>query len=221
MALAGAWRWAASHDFRFRRHDDFVADEFAHLGAAASGRGSVKNIVVGHAYGHEMVLCDVGPQVLMAVRTGATAALGLDCVRGAAPAGLPVAEIAGWQLGSEDVPAAQRVIDERLHHALAAIPAEISQLWWEPEWVCARLDRHSSTESWEQLRAPLALLADVARALPPAQPAPLALGDGDPSRQLPQPAHSLVASAPPAAAVPSSRLRTPLGSPYRLAIAGA
>lgn len=75
-------------------------------------------------------------------------------------------------------------MDERVDAALEALE-EADHIWLEGEWVVARVtDEMASLE-------PLTLLADAARALPPAETLPLELAGGDATRPLPQPLDQL------------------------------
>ncbi len=192
-------KWAEHKGFEFFKEDSYLAEEWTR-GAAATG-ATPRDIVVGHAFGHEIVLMDLGGVGVMAARTGAASDTVVDFrrVESAEDSGnsrnepsadlLPVRELAGFEVFSTEVAVAQRMIDQRVPVALEMLPAEITAVWMESEWVLAQTTKAARSPQWEQMLAPLALLGDVARVLPPRSTAGhiLHVDDMDPTRLIPPP----------------------------------
>ncbi len=192
-------KWAEHKGFEFFKEDSYLAEEWTR-GAAASG-ATPRDIVVGHAFGHEIVLTDLGGVGVMAARTGAASDTVVDFRRveiaedsgnsGNEPSAdlLPVRELAGFEVFSTEVAVAQRMIDQRVPVALEMLPAEVTAVWMESEWVLAQTTKAARSPQWEQMLAPLALLGDVARVLPPRSTAGhiLHVDDMDPTRLIPPP----------------------------------
>src|SRR5699024_2662031 len=87
LSLPGALRrerraWAEEKGYGFSRTDDWLNDEWSR-GAAASG-AVARDIVSGRAYGHEMLLMDLGGVNVMAMRRGAGSDVVIDARRIAA-----------------------------------------------------------------------------------------------------------------------------------------
>lgn len=185
--------WAEEKGFEFARSDDWLNDEWSR-GAAASG-AAAKDIVSGQAFGYEMVLMDLGGVNVMAVRRGAAS----DVVMDARRVGTPEQEsssdlIEAFTLGdfrvlATDTGVAERLVDERVTTAFGQMPEIVTAVWLESDWVLAQTGRGSHAGDWERMLAPLALLADAARALPPRATATqtLQLEAMDPTRQMSDP----------------------------------
>ncbi|WP_231587496.1 type III secretion system chaperone family protein [Corynebacterium comes] len=198
LSLPGALRrerraWAEEKGFEFSRSDDWLNDEWSR-GAAASG-AAAKDIVSGQAYGHEMVLMDLGGVNVMAVRRGAASDVVIDARRVSAPEQESSSDlIEAFTLGefrvlATDTGVAQRLVDDRVTIAFQVLPEIVTAVWMESDWVLAQTARGSHAGDWEEMLAPLAMLADAARALPPRATAAqvLQLEDLDPTRQMPEP----------------------------------
>ncbi|RNE49933.1 hypothetical protein [Corynebacterium alimapuense] len=185
--------WAEAEGYEFSRSDDYLNDEWAR-GAAASG-APAKDIVSGQAYGHEMVLMDLGGVNVMAMRRGEASEIVVDCRRGEFPEHnasedmLEALSTSGFTIFATDTAVAQRFVDERVNIALVQMPEIVTAVWMEEDWVLAQTARGSHAADWTKMLAPLALLADAARALPPKSSSAQVLNlDGlDPSRQMPAP----------------------------------
>ena len=119
---------------------------------------------------YEMYLADIGGTTVMAVRRGSSSDIVVEAHRGV-PQGaedlVPVRSTAGFRILSNDVGATERLIDARVEAALTAMPAEVSQVWMESDWILAQFVPRTTPVVWEAASEPLALLADAARMLPP------------------------------------------------------
>lgn len=198
LSLPGALRrerraWAEEQGFEFSRSDDWLNDEW-NRGAAASG-AVARDIVSGQAHGHEMLLLDLGGVNVMAMRRGSASDVVIDARR--VVPGTPEAEssddlieaftLGGFRVLATDTGVAERLVDERVTSAFETMPEIVTAVWMESDWVLAQTDRGSHSGDWEGMLAPLALLADAARALPPKPTAAqvLLLDDLDPTRSMP------------------------------------
>lgn len=192
--------WAEDNGFEMSKSDDYLVDEWFR-GAAATG-AVPKDIVSGEAYGHELVLMDLGGVNVMAMRTGAASDEVVDFRREHLEATessddlMEAVNVCGFDIFATDAGVAQRMIDPRVEAALEAMPEEVTAVWMESEWVLAQYEDQSRPQHWEDTLAPLAMLADVARVLPPRSSAAqtLRFEDADPSREMPE--KTPLASAP-------------------------
>src|SRR5690625_3800957 len=183
--------WAEAKNFEFLRSDDYLADEWTR-GAAASG-AAPRDIVVGNVFGHEMLLMDLGGINVMAMRTGAATEEVIDFRRDNALTQessndlLEAFSAADFTALATDTAVAQRMRDIRVDVALERMPKEVTGIWMESEWVLAQTTKNAMSPVWEEMLAPLALLADAARTLPPRPSSgqELRLEDGDPTRPAP------------------------------------
>src|SRR5690625_885854 len=183
--------WAEAKNFEFLRSDDYLADEWTR-GAAASG-AAPRDIVVGNVFGHEMLLMDLGGINVMAMRTGAATEEVIDFRRDNALMQessndlLEAFSAADFTALATDTAVAQRMRDIRVDVALERMPKEVTGIWMESEWVLAQTTKNAMSPVWEEMLAPLALLADAARTLPPRPSSgqELRLEDGDPTRPAP------------------------------------
>lgn len=189
----GRRAWGEEHGFEYTKQDDYLADEWMR-GAAALG-AAPKDIVAGFVHGHEMLMIDLGGINVMAMRTGATSDIVVDFRRvgieedSASEDLFMVDEIEGFEVFATDVGVGKRLIDERLEVALHLLPAEVTAVWMESEWVLAQTTKHARAAEWDAMLAPMAKLADVARVLPPRSSAAqvLRVEELDPSREIPAP----------------------------------
>lgn len=211
-------QWAQRNGYEFSKHDSYLADEFSR-GAAASGIAP-KDIVAGNAFGHEMLLMDIGGINVMAMRTGAAADTVVDFRRAGVEVThdsedlLPVGDYCGFRAFATDVAVAQRMVDVRVETALSALPQEVTAVWMESEWVLAQTTKYARAQQWDDMLAPLGLLADASRVLPP-RPQPhqqLRLADLDPSR---------IMSDKATRAQSGASLLTPVGTPPGAGSTGA
>ena len=183
--------WAEAKNFEFLKSDDYLADEWTR-GAAASG-AAPRDIVVGNVFGHEMLLMDLGGINVMAMRTGAASEEVIDFRRDNALTQessndlLEAFSAADFTALATDTAVAQRMRDIRVDVALERMPKEVTGIWMESEWVLAQTAKNAMSPVWEEMLAPLALLADAARTLPPRPSSgqELRLEDGDPTRPAP------------------------------------
>lgn len=190
-------QWAEKNGFSFSKHDEYLVDEWTR-GAAADG-AAPKDIVQGSAYGHEMVLMDLGGVNVMAMRTGAATEIVVDFRRvdrdqrndrttGEAVFDdlLEVGHIADFTVYATDAAVASRMIDARVVTACDSLPEIVTAVWMESDWVLAQTDKGSHASDWDEMLAPLGLLADVARVLPPRSMANqiLKFEGADPTRMM-------------------------------------
>lgn len=190
-------QWAEKNGFSFSKHDEYLVDEWTR--GAAAGGAAPKDIVQGSAYGHEMVLMDLGGVNVMAMRTGAATEIVVDFRRvdrdqrndrttGEAVFDdlLEVGHIADFTVYATDAAVASRMIDARVVTACDSLPEIVTAVWMESDWVLAQTDRGSHASDWDEMLAPLGLLADVARVLPPRSMANqiLKFEGADPTRMM-------------------------------------
>lgn len=193
--------WAAARDYDFAKQDEYLVDEFTR--GAAAGGAAPHDVVAGRVLGHEMLLMDIGGVNVMAMRTGAASDVIVDFRRTGALEDtgaddlVPAFEAQGFSVYASDAAVAERLIDARVRTALDSFPQEVTAVWMESEWVLAQMTKDARAVEWDAMQAPLALLADCARVLPPRSQAAqvLRLGDGDPTRSMEQEAVTL-ASGP-------------------------
>lgn len=198
LSLPGALRrerraWAEEKGYGFSRTDDWLNDEWSR-GAAASG-AVARDIVSGRAYGHEMLLMDLGGVNVMAMRRGAGSDVVIDARRIAALEQessddlIEAFTLGDFRILATDTGVAERLVDERFTTAFEVFPEVVTAVWIEADWVLAQTAKGSHRGDWDQMLAPLAMLADVARALPPKATSSqtLLLDDLDPTRQMPGP----------------------------------
>ncbi|WP_454979033.1 hypothetical protein [Corynebacterium propinquum] len=190
-------QWAEKNGFSFAKHDDYLVDEWTR--GAAAGGAAPKDIVQGSAYGHEMVLMDLGGVNVMAMRTGAATEIVVDFRRAdrdqrtdrtTDEAGfddlLEVGHIGDFTAYATDAAVASRMIDARVVTACDNLPEIVTAVWIESDWVLAQTDKGSHAADWDEMLAPLGLLADAARVLPPRSMAKqiLKFDGADPTRMM-------------------------------------
>lgn len=179
--------------WEYIKHDSYLADEWTR-GAAARGQ-EPRDIVAGSVRGHETLLFDMGSIPVMAMRTGAASDIVVDFRRAGEEAEnhsedlVYVREEEGFEVFATDAGVGQRLIDARVTDALSRLPAAVTAVWMEGEWVLAQTTRQARSAEWEALLEPLSLLADSARVLPPRSEAAqvLRVDELDPSRDIPEP----------------------------------
>lgn len=177
----------------YAKHDSYLADEWTR-GAAARGQ-EPKDIVAGTVRGHETLLFDMGAIPVMAMRTGAASDIVVDMRRVGETVDNPSEDLVhvcteeGFDIYASEAGVGQRLIDDRVIHALQTLPAAVTAVWMEGEWVLAQTTKQARSSEWEELLEPLALLADSARVLPPRSEATqvLRVEELDPSRDIPEP----------------------------------
>ncbi|MDY3127523.1 MAG: hypothetical protein SOW59_05250 [Corynebacterium sp.] len=234
MLIPGAVRrerkaWAQDKNFEFIKSDSYLEEEWQR--GAAAGGAQPRDIVAGSAFGHEMLLMDLGGIPVMAMRTGAASDVIVDFRReGELDTKQPSEDLVqtrhshGFAVWANEPAVVQRMWDIRVDVALERMPADVDALWFESEWVLAQMDKHARSATWEDMLAPLALLADAARVLPP-RPGigqTLRLDGGDPTRLVPTPAVVELSGVPALAVVdddfhnpPIQRPEEPLVMPTR------
>lgn len=145
---------------------------------AASAGASARDVVSGQVYGHDTHLADLGRTTVIAMGTGESSNVVVDMRRDgfAAVSSADLVEVAreeGFIIYGTEAGPVRRFIDARVSTALAELPPEVVAVWCEGAWAIAQLAPGSAPAQWEATLAPLALLADAARTLPPAHPRPL------------------------------------------------
>lgn len=178
-----AWReWAEENGFTYAKEDEFLADEWTR-GAASSGV-VLKDVLTGTRFGHETRIADIAGTPVVAMGTGMPSDVVVDMRRGVeGPADdlVKVSELEGFTVLASDAGPVERMIDIRVRTAVEMLPPQVTAVWFETEWVIAQLDE----PEWDDVFAPLALLADAARTLPP-QTWPT-LEVASPSREMGEP----------------------------------
>lgn len=164
--------WAEANGFEYAKEDEFLQDEWGR-GAASAG-APVRDVLTGTRFGHETRIADIGETTVVAMGTGMDSGVVVDMRRkanaeGADPAEdlVAVAELEGFRVFASEAGPAERMLDIRVTTALESLPPQVNAVWCETEWVLAQLDGTPGTQEWEPVFAPLALLADAARTLPP------------------------------------------------------
>lgn len=162
--------WAEANGFEYAREDEFLQDEWGR-GAASAGE-PVTDVLTGTRFGHETRIADIGGTTVVAMGTGMESGVVVDVRRKATASGatedlVAVAEIEGFRVYGSEAGPVERMLDIRVNTALELLPQQVSAVWFESEWVLAQLDGDAGAQEWEPVFAPLALLADAARTLPP------------------------------------------------------
>ncbi|MDR7330365.1 hypothetical protein [Corynebacterium guangdongense] len=164
--------WAEANGFTFTRRDAFLVDEWSR-GAAATG-APARDIVSGGAYGHELLLMDLGGVNVMAMRTGKASDVVVDMRRvefddpdSSGDDLIRVQETEGFRVYATEAGVGKRLVDVRVTTALSQLPESVTAVWMESDWVLAQTTPASRSGDWDAMLAPLALLADAARVLPP------------------------------------------------------
>ena len=175
-------QWAAKNGFTYAKTDPSLDGEWRR-GAASKGAAAT-NVAAGSKYGHDTYIADLGLTPVIAMTTGEVSDVVVDMRRGggdgtaagavggaadeAASDDLHVvAEVEGFTIfGTHEGPV-RRFIDVRVTTALEQMPPSVKAVWLEGEWAVAQLAHAAGPEEWERTFAPLALLADAARTLPP------------------------------------------------------
>lgn len=179
--------------WEYAKHDSYLADEWTR-GAAARGQ-EPKDIIAGTVRGHETLLFDMGAIPIMAMRTGAASDIVIDFRRVGETVDNPSEDLVhvcteeGFDVFASEAGVGQRLIDDRVTRALRALPAVVTAVWMEGEWVLAQTAKQARSTEWEEMLEPLAVLADTARVLPPRSEATqvLRVDELDPSRDIPAP----------------------------------
>ena len=179
--------------WEYLKHDSYLADEWTR-GAAARGH-EPRDIVAGTVRGHETLLFDMGAIPVMAMRTGAASDIVVDFRRAGEETEnhsedlVYVREEESFEVFASDAGVGQRLIDTRVSGALQHLPAAVTAVWMEGEWVLAQTTRQARSTEWEEMLEPLAVLAGSARVLPPRSEAAqvLRVDELDPSRDIPEP----------------------------------
>lgn len=169
--------WAREHGFGYAKRDDFLVGEWQR-GAASSGAAPT-NIASGQRFGHDTYVMDLGAATVVAMGTGGGSVVVVGMRRQAeAPDEdlVEAARVGDFVVFATEAGPAQRLIDVRVNTALSELPATVDSVWFEGEWVLAQLSPDAGPSDWEATLAPLAMLADAARTLPPRHPKPLDLG---------------------------------------------
>ncbi|WP_448860174.1 hypothetical protein [Corynebacterium propinquum] len=219
-------QWAEKNGFSFAKHDDYLVDEWTR--GAAAGGAAPKDIVQGSAYGHEMVLMDLGGVNVMAMRTGAATEIVVDFRRAdrdqrtdrtTDEAGfddlLEVGHIGDFTAYATDAAVASRMIDARVVTACDNLPEIVTAVWIESDWVLAQTDKGSHAADWDEMLAPLGLLADAARVLPPRSMAKqiLKFDGADPTRMMGPKQPPVFENNQPLRVVPDPQDRPPVQRP--------
>lgn len=179
--------------WEYAKHDSYLADEWTR-GAAARGQ-EPKDIIAGTVRGHETLLFDMGAIPIMAMRTGAASDIVIDFRRVGETVDNPSEDLVhvcteeGFDVFASEAGVGQRLIDDRVTRVLRALPALVTAVWMEGEWVLAQTTKQARSTEWEEMLEPLAVLADTARVLPPRSEATqvLRVDELDPSRDIPAP----------------------------------
>lgn len=178
--------WAREHGYAFASSDDMLASEWSR--GAAAGGAPARNVATGAAYGHDAHVADLGDATVIAMGTGAETSAVVDFRRTdfAAEGSDDLVELDthhGFTCFATQAGAGRRFVDRRVLTALEQLPAAVQAVWFEGAWAIAQLGRDATPQDWDATLAPLALLADAARTLPPIDDTPLNLPF--PTREIP------------------------------------
>lgn len=162
--------WAQAKGFEFTRRGEILGGEWTR-GAAATG-AAPRDVASGTVFGHDTHVMDLGGVTVVAMRTGEASDVVVDFRRDGfdAESSADLAEVdaaEGFTVYGTEAGPVQRFIDVRVRTALEQFPAAVTAAWCESEWVLAQTEPGSTPEDWDGILAPLALLADAARVLPP------------------------------------------------------
>ena len=184
--------WAKANGFAYAKTDESLTGEWRR-GAASAGAAATK-VASGVQFGHDTYIADLGSTTVIAMTTGEVSDVVVDMRRvdnahpgvGACDNAHPgvgacddtdlhlVAELEGFRIFGTAPGPIQRFIDVRISTALEQMPAAVEAIWFEADWVVAQLAHGAKPSDWQAAFAPLGLLADAARTLPPASPRELA-----------------------------------------------
>ncbi|MDO4929213.1 MAG: hypothetical protein Q3976_09190 [Corynebacterium sp.] len=193
-------QWAAQHGFEYTKSDALLADEWTR-NAAATG-AAARDVVSGIIAGYEVHLADVAGVSILALRRAVASEVIVEFERkdqSSTPqqavdetfqetALVPVATLGDFAYSSTEPAVAQRMIDARLHAAIAKLNAHIVRVWTEYEWLLLEWDEHATTADWDESLTVAADFADITRVLPPipgTQERAMCKTQMDPSRNLP------------------------------------
>ncbi|PRQ11805.1 hypothetical protein C1Y63_03960 [Corynebacterium sp. 13CS0277] len=171
-ALPGAARrerkaWAEANGFDYVKDDPYLADEWSR--GPATEPGTARDIVSGVACGYDCHVVDLGGRTLIAVRRAHASDVVVEMTRPGTPVEadqFPGGDLEGFTLSASEENLVPRLIDSRLRTALHTMPPVVELVWAESDWVVAALPRTSKPSDWDDTLAPLAMVADVAHALP-------------------------------------------------------
>lgn len=174
--------WAKANGFSYAKTDESLTGEWRR-GAASAGAAATK-VASGVQYGHDTYIADLGSTTVIAMTTGEASDVVVDMRRSASDhSGVGsnddtdlhlITEVEGFRIFGTDTGPIQRFIDVRVSTALEQMPAAVEAVWFEADWVVAQLAHGAKPSDWHAAFAPLGLLADAARTLPPASPRGLA-----------------------------------------------
>lgn len=161
--------WVSTHGFAEVQEEHLLDNEWTR-GPAARKNVKPRDILLGEIEGYETYISDLGGSTVIAMRRGAASPIIVDMVRTQIPPAedlLEIGELEGFILSCSDPEPTQGFVDSRVTHALSHLPKEVEGVWLEADWVVADMPKGTPPEVWEATFAPLALLADAARLLPP------------------------------------------------------
>ncbi|MDK7181381.1 hypothetical protein QP446_11530 [Corynebacterium riegelii] len=167
--------WAKANGFSYAKTDESLTGEWRR-GAASAGAAATK-VASGVQYGHDTYIADLGSTTVIAMTTGEASDVVVDMRRTIDDTDTDlhlITEVEGFRIFGTDTGPIQRFIDVRVSTALEQMPAAVEAVWFEADWVVAQLAHGAKPSDWHAAFAPLGLLADAARTLPPASPRGLA-----------------------------------------------
>ena len=167
--------WAKANGFSYAKTDESLTGEWRR-GAASAGAAATK-VASGVQYGHDTYIADLGSTTVIAMTTGEASDVVVDMRRTIDDTDTDlhlITEVEGFRVFGTDTGPIQRFIDVRVSTALEQMPAAVEAVWFEADWVVAQLAHGAKPDDWQAAFAPLGLLADAARTLPPASPRGLA-----------------------------------------------
>ena len=167
--------WAKANGFSYAKTDESLTGEWRR-GAASAGAAATK-VASGVQYGHDTYIADLGSTTVIAMTTGEASDVVVDMRRTIDDTDTDlhlITEVEGFRIFGTDTGPIQRFIDVRVSTALEQMPEAVEAVWFEADWVVAQLAHGAKPSDWHAAFAPLGLLADAARTLPPASPRGLA-----------------------------------------------
>lgn len=167
--------WAKANGFSYAKTDESLTGEWRR-GAASAGAAATK-VASGVQYGHDTYIADLGSTTVIAMTTGEASDVVVDMRRTIDDTDTDlhlITEVEGFRIFGTDTGPIQRFIDVRVSTALEQMPVAVEAVWFEADWVVAQLAHGAKPSDWHAAFAPIGLLADAARTLPPASPRGLA-----------------------------------------------
>ncbi|WJZ03765.1 hypothetical protein CFREI_12540 [Corynebacterium freiburgense] len=172
-------KWAKAQGYSYARKNQHLIRDWSFL----EQTGAARDVVSGSVRDVDFYITDIGECTFVGIRRGDASRVSVQAIRANALDSIetPLERVlytSGFAVVSNDAGAAERFVDERVDAALEALESA-EYIWIDGEWVVGQVsDEMASVQ-------PLTLLAEAARALPPAVDTPLDFENGNATRALP------------------------------------